>query len=351
MPERDDGLTIEDTGSLTTPMTSAVTGKDEPTPPVRSRRLRKVLSDLGMALLTLLLISLIAYLAINRSGEKIARNALGKGATTEQLQAYAQTHGLDRSVLVRYLDWLGHFVTGDWGTTLTGNSAVKELVVPAFIHTVQLASMALAWSLPVAVILGVFMARRGGMPDSALLVLLTILAALPEFVVGLTMMIIFAVQFGWLPVDSGAVSDGMSTAWLEAMVLPALTLGFGVVPYVSRITRASVSEALAAPFTRNAVLRGLPRRSVVWRHATRTGSVPLVNAIAINIIYLLGGVIVVENVFAFPGLGRLLVQAIAQGDANSAMSIIVLLGVVFISVSLMADALVAYLNPRLKAVP
>lgn len=316
--------------------------------PQRGRRARTLLKNFAMGLLTLFLISLIAYLAINRSGEQVARNALGKGATEEQLQAYIGVNGLDRPVLVRYFDWLGGFVTGDWGMSLTGNASIKSLVLPALAHTSELAVIALTWSLPIAIVLGVFMARRGGMLDAGLLVGLTVVAALPEFVIGLAVMIIFAVQLGWFPVDSSGVSEGIGAEWLVAMVLPALTLGLGVIPYVSRISRASVSDALSAPFTRNAVLRGLSRRRVVWRHAARTGAVPLVNAIAINIIYLMGGVIVLENVFAFPGLGRQLVQSIALGDANSAMAIIVLLGTVFIAVALIADVIVAYLNPRLK---
>jgi peptide/nickel transport system permease protein len=300
------------------------------------------------AVLTLLLITFISYLAMNRSSEKVAKSALGRSATPEQLNAYVAQHGLDRSVLVRYLDWLGHFLTGDWGLTLTSQLPVKDQVVPAFVHTTELAVVALAWSLPVAILVGVGMSRRGGRWDAVLLVVLTVVAAMPEFVLGIAVLIVLAVQLGWFPVDSSAVALGFGIDWIRAFVLPALTLGLGVIPYVSRITRASVSDALAAPFTRNAVLRGLPRRQIVWGHATRTASVPLVNAIALNIIYIMGGVIVIENVFAFPGLGRLLVHSIAQGDVNSGLAIITLLGAVFVAVGMVADVAVTYLNPRLR---
>jgi peptide/nickel transport system permease protein len=285
---------------------------------------------------------------MNRSGEKVAISALGNHVTPDQVTAYVAEHGLDRPVLVRYLDWLGNFVTGNWGQTLSSQLPVKTQVLPAFLHTTELAVVSLAWSLPVAIVIGVFMARRGGKVDAGLLVILTVVAALPEFVLAIAVLIFLAVQLGWFPADSSAVGQGFGGAEIRGFVLPALTLGLGVIPYVSRITRASVSDALAAPFTRNAVLRGLPRRRVVWGHATRTASVPLVNAIALNIIYVMGGVIVIENVFAFPGLGRLLVNAIAQSDANSALAIITLLGVVFIAVGLVADVAVTYLNPRLR---
>jgi peptide/nickel transport system permease protein len=314
----------------------------------RAARARALVRQLAMTLATLLLISLIAFAAMNHSADQIARNALGRSATPEQRSAYAAAHGLDRSLVVQYLDWLGHFVRGDWGMTLTANQQVRPLVLPAFAHTSELALITLAWAVPLAIALGVAVARRGGPIDTAAFVLMTVLAALPEFVVGLGVMITLAVQLQWFPVSSTAVDQGTLSEKLMAFVLPSLTLGLGVVPYVWRITRASVLEALAAPFTRGAVLRGLKRRRVIWRHAFRSASVPLVNAIAINIIYLMGGVIIVENVFAFPGLGRLLVAAIAQGDSSTALAIIVLLGAVFIVLGLMADVIVTYLNPRLR---
>ncbi|MEU6228950.1 ABC transporter permease [Streptomyces sp. NPDC047042] len=316
----------------------------------RLARTRTLARHLAMSFVTLVLISFVAFAAMNRSGQQIARSALGRGVTAEQLQAYIAAHGLDRPLLVRYLDWLAHYVRGDWGNTLTSNVPVKSLILPGFANTAELAVVSLLWSVPVAVALGVFMARKGGVFDRGALVVLTVLAALPEFVLGLGVMILLAVQLRWLPVGSGAVSGEVGPAWFAAFVLPALTLGLGVVPYVSRIARATVSESLTAPFTRNAVLRGLPRRRVVWGHATRSAAVPLVNAVALNIIYLMGGAIIVENVFSFPGLGRLLVQAIVQGDTNSALAITVLLGAVFIVLGLVADVAVTYLNPRLKAV-
>jgi peptide/nickel transport system permease protein len=315
----------------------------------RLPRARAVVRYLLMSVVTIVLISLIAFAAMNRSATQAARNALGKGATADQLHAYVAAHGLDRPLLIRYLDWLGHYLRGDWGNTTTSNLSVKTLVLPAFRYTAELALASLLWSLPVAIALGVFMARRGGVIDRGVLVTMTVLAALPEFVVGLAVMILLAVELGWFPVASSAVTGPLTQDWLKAFVLPALTLGLGVVPYVSRIARAAVSESLSAPFTRNAVLRGLPRRRVVWRHAMRSASVPLVNAIALNIIYLMGGVVIVENVFAFPGLGRLLIQSIGQGDTNLALSITVLLGAVFIALGLVADVVVTYLNPRLKA--
>lgn len=293
--------------------------------------------------------SFIAFAATSRSGEAVARNVLGKGATPEQIQAFIQANGLDRSLVVRYFDWLWNSLHGNWGTTLSSKLPVQDLVVPAFIKTAELALLSLAWSLPVAILLGLLMARRRGVVDMTLLVVLVVLAALPEFVIAVGVMIVFAVRLKWLPVDASALQFGSGFSVFLAYVPAALTLGLAFIPYISRVTRATVAESLAAPYTRGAVLRGLPRRQVVWRHTMRTAAVPLVNAIAIVIIYVMGGVIVVENVFAFPGIGRLLIQAIGQGDTNVVLIIIMMLGTLFIVLALVADLIVVRLNPRLKA--
>ena len=328
----------------------------EPTPviapePARARgRARAIGRYLFSSLITLLLMTFIAFLATSRSGETVARNVLGKSATPEQLDAFVKANGLDRPVVVRYVEWLWNALQGDWGTTLATNLPVQELAIPAFVRTAELAGLALLWSLPVAILLGMVMARRKGAVDMTLLVILVVLAALPEFVIAIGVLLVFAVQLQWLPVDAAALQFGSGVDVFLAHVPAALTLGIAFIPYISRITRATMAESLAAPYTRAAVLRGLPRRRVIWGHAMRTASVPLVNAVALVIIYAMGGVIVVENIFGFPGLGRLLIQAITQGDTNVVLVIIMLLGSLFLILALIADLIVVRLNPRLKAV-
>jgi peptide/nickel transport system permease protein len=159
---------------------------------------------------------------------------------------------------------------------------------------------------------------------------------------------VFSVTLGWLPVDSTALDFGTLTEKVVAYILPAATLVLAMVPYIARIARVAIVEALAEPFTQAAVLRGLPRRTVIWGHVMRNAAVPLVNAVAINLVYLLSGVIVVENVFAFSGIGYTLLQAIAQNDTLTVQAIAVVMGAMFIVISLIADMLVVYFNPRLK---
>ena len=191
----------------------------------------------------------------------------------------------------------------------------------------------------------------GSFADLSLLSGSVVIAALPEFVVGIGLLFLFAVELGWLPTDSATALTFASSFADEAKayVLPAATLVLAIVPYVARIARGSLREALGMPYTQAAVLGGLSRRTVIWDHALRNAGVPLVNAVAINIVYLLSGVIVVEWVFAFPGVGQGLVQATSTSDAFNVEAIALLMGAMFIGVSLAADLGVAYLNPRLKA--
>ncbi|MDX6532517.1 MAG: peptide/nickel transport system permease protein [Gaiellales bacterium] len=316
----------------------------------KSQRVRRAAGQTGAALLTLLLLSMVTFWAVQHNGPMAAaRSALGRGATDVQLKSYVAQHDLDAPVVQRYGRWLGDFVRGDWGVSPVTQRSVSDDVVPRFRRTLMLALIAIVIALPLSVLLGLYMARRsGGAADMSLLVGSVIVAAMPEFVVGLGLIMVFSVTLGWLPVDSTALDFGTLTEKVVAYILPAATLVLAMVPYIARIARVAIVEALAEPFTQAAVLRGLPRRTVIWGHVMRNAAVPLVNAVAINLVYLLSGVIVVENVFAFSGIGYTLLQAIAQNDTLTVQAIAVVMGAMFIVISLIADMLVVYFNPRLK---
>lgn len=324
----------------------------QPAPP-RSRppsRIRATVRIFATAALTLLAISVLVFAAGTfKSPEDVARAALGRDASPEALQAYAQERGLTDPLPVRYARWLGDFVQGDLGVSLVNDQPVADAVIPRMRNTLLLALVALVIAVPASVALGAFMARRRGSPvDLTLLFGSVVLAALPEFVLGIALIMIFAVQLGWFPVDSTAVSFGTPSEIAAAYVLPALTLVLAMVPHISRIARASASESLDTPYVASATLRGLRPRRVMWDYGMRNAAVPMVNAVALNVVYLLGGVIVVEQVFAFPGIGQLLVEAIGNGDATMVLAIAVILGAMFIVISLIADLLAIYFNPRLR---
>jgi peptide/nickel transport system permease protein len=319
---------------------------------IRSPRVRAVARQIASGAATLLVISVVVFGFMSlRSANEIAHQKFGNQITPDQVTAFAHSVGLDKPVWQRYGIWLAHFVRGDMGQSFVTNSAVSDNVIPRFEKTLILSALALLISLPISVAIGVFQARRvGSATDLWLLMSSVVVAALPEFVVGIVLLFFFSIELGWLPTDSTALVFPTSFQnQAEAYVLPTATLVLAIVPYIARIARGSLREALAAPYTQAAVLRGLPRRIVVWDHAMRNAGVPLINAVAVNIVYLLSGVIVVENVFAFPGIGQGLVQAIQTTDVYNVLAIAMLMGALFVIVSVVADVIAAYLNPRLKA--
>lgn len=317
-----------------------------------SSRVLAVGQQLGVGAFTLFTISIVTFGMMSvRSADQIAHEKFGPHITQAQVEAFAHEYGLDRPLYWRYGEWLFRFVQGDMGTSYVTNSSVAENVIPRLQKTLVLSTVSLIIALPISIVIGVFQARRvGTWTDLSLLIGSVVLAALPEFVVGIGLLFLFAVTLGWLPVDSAtALTFSSSFAdQAKAYVLPAATLVLAMVPYIVRIARGSVHEALVAPYTQAAILRGLPPRMVIWDHAMRNASVPLVNAVAVNLVYLLSGVIVVESVFAFPGLGAGLVQATSTSDGFTVQAIALVMGVMFIIVSLLADIVVIYLNPRLK---
>ncbi|HVQ59625.1 MAG TPA: ABC transporter permease [Solirubrobacterales bacterium] len=311
---------------------------------------RSALRYLGSALLTLWVISVLVFAGTNiRPAEDVARQALGRTVTESQLQTFIDENGLDRPLPQRYASWLGDFVQGDWGESAVTGRPVRPAIVPRLWRSLLLALAAALVAVPISVLLGIFMARRRQRrSDVATNVFLAGISALPEFVVGLALTTVFAVSLGWLPVDSTALTFGSASDKVLAYVLPAATLVILVVPYIARVTRAAVSETLQASYTRAAVLRGLQPRIALWDFAVRNAAVPILNAVAINFIYMLGGVIVVENVFGFPGIGQLLVQSIGRADVITVQAAAMTIGAIVILINMSTDGLAVYFTPKLR---
>jgi peptide/nickel transport system permease protein len=316
----------------------------------KTTKARSALRYLGSALLTLLVISMLVFAGTNlRPPEDVARQALGHAVTETQLQTFIAEEGLDRPLPARYADWLGDFVQGNWGTSAVTGRPVRPAILPRLWRSLLLALVAAMVAAPVSVLLGISMARRRARrSDVAANVFLAGVSALPEFAVGLLLTTVFAVTLGWLPVDSTALTFGSTEDKVLAYVLPAATLVILVVPYIARVTRAAVTDTLQASYTRAAVLRGLHPRIVLWDFAVRNSAVPILNAIAINFIYMLGGVIVVENVFGFPGIGQLLVQSIGRADVITVQAAALSIGAIVILVNMSTDLLAVYFTPKLR---
>jgi peptide/nickel transport system permease protein len=182
----------------------------------------------------------------------------------------------------------------------------------------------------------------------SLLAATTVLTALPEFVIGLVLILVFGVTLKWLPIDSTALLFGSNLSTLSSYVLPVLTMTLVTSPYTVRIARSAIRESLAAPHTRAAILSGLSRRRVIWAYAVLPASGPIINTLALNLVYLISGVVVIENVFNFPGIGRRFVEAITTGDTVTVQAVAVLMGIMFIVINFTADMLPTLANPKLR---
>ncbi len=304
---------------------------------------------IGSTVITLWVLSLITFFGTNlRSPEGRAMAALGHEASAAQIQAFIVENGLSDPVILRYLKWLGDFVVGNSGTSIVSGIPINDLVMPRVMPSLTLALLGLAFSVIIGVLMGIYMARRiGSKSDNLLFTTSTTLTALPEFVVGIILIFVFANLFKWLPVNSSNPFS-LEPFPLAAFVLPVLTLSTAVVPYVARMTRAAVSESLRTEAIKSAYLRGIPTARVTYRYAVRMSAIPMLGSVAIASTYLFGSVLVVEQVFGFPGLGQLTVAAVSQGDISLVQACAMTIGVLIVVFNIAIETLAIEFNPRLK---
>jgi peptide/nickel transport system permease protein len=304
---------------------------------------------LAMALATVVVISAVAFLVTNVLPADPARSALGRYATAEQVAAYGKAQGLDKPVLERYGSWVTRMAGGDWGTSLLSPVSVGSLVGPRLARTAILAGVSMLLAVAIAFAIGVAAGQRAGRPlDGAVMTGALVVGSLPEFVIGLVLLVLLGVQAGLLPIESSAA--GLESGWpaIEAYILPVLTLTIALVPYMARMVRANVRDVSTQPFVRSAALRGVGSRRIVWRHVVPNASLPVVNVVALSFAELIGGVVVIETVFGFPGVGKLLVEAVSSKDIPVVQAITIVVGVAYVVANLAADLVVVALNPRLR---
>jgi peptide/nickel transport system permease protein len=305
---------------------------------------------LVLAVLTLVVISAITFFATNVVPSDPARIALGKDATPEQLLEYNRQQGLDRPVVERYVHWVADAARGRWGTSVLSQQTVTSMVIPRIGRTALLGLLAMLIAVPAAFILGVYSAQRSGKPvDGAISFSALFINSLPEFVVAVTLLVVFGVELGWLPIESSGVAFGTGLDVAKAYILPVLTLATVLTPYMTRMIRANVRDVAGRPFIRSAVLRGLTRRRVVWRHVVPNASLPVVNVIALSMAELIGGVVVIETVFGFPGIGQLLVDSVGSRDIPTVQVIALIIGAGVVGLNFVADGIVLLLNPQLRS--
>lgn len=308
-----------------------------------------ILRRLGSIILTMLVASLVIFAITQLLPGDVARVMLGQFATDEAVANLHAQLGLDRPATVRYLDWLGHFVMGDWGESLVSRQAVLPIVLERLRNSAMLAAVALLLYVPLGILLGVIAAlKEDGFIDQLISAVSMAFVGLPEFVTGLILIGLLAIRLDWLPANSSIQPGASFGEALPYLILPACTVSLASLGYIARMTRSSTIDVLRADYTRAADLKGLPRSQVLVKHVLRNSLLPTVTVVAMGIGWLIGGLIVTEAVFGYPGLGRLLIYSIQRRDLITIQAVSMVIVAIYGFSNLLADILYGVLNPRIR---
>lgn len=315
----------------------------------RSRRARSVGYRLALSVAALIVGSILIFSMTAALPGGTAEAVLGKSATPDALAAFKHRHHLDQPLPIRYAVWIGGAAHGDLGESISAAAPVWRLVRPRLVNSLMLAAFAMMLTIPAAVGLGVLSGLRAGASlDTSISAFALVVLSLPEFVLGILLAIIFGKLWPVLPPTSPFSPDESAFQHLRQVVLPASAAGGVVAGYVIRMTRASTIEVLDSDFIAAARLRGVSEPALIARHLVRNALVPVINVIGSNIAWMFGGLVVIETVFAYPGIGSLLVNATETHDAPLVAGIALIIMCGYIGVNLAADLLVAALDPRLR---
>lgn len=316
---------------------------------MNSNTLRLIVQRFGAACVTLLIVSMVVFAITAVLPGDAAQQALGQFSTPEQVAALRIKMGLDQPGVVRYLHWLLGLFSGDFGESVSNSMPVAELVGSRFPNTLMLAAATALVSVPVALILGIGAAMgRGGRLDSFLSFATLALVAVPEFLVATLAVLIFAVKLGWLSAISFSSGITSPLEFLRTYALPVMTLCCVIVAQMARMTRAAVIDQLDSPYVEMARLKGVSPVRIVLRHALPNAIGPIANAVALSLSYLLGGVVIVETIFNYPGVASLMVDAVTNRDMALVQACTMLFCTAYLGLVLIADLCAILSNPRLR---
>jgi peptide/nickel transport system permease protein len=313
--------------------------------------LKLILIRIGLGAVTLFLVTVVVFAATQALPGDAARAILGREAVNNaRYEALRAELGLDRPLTAQYTHWLGGVLSGNLGKSLADGQPVTQYLGRRVENTFILVVVAALLSVPVSLLLGSFTAlKRDTRFDTSLTIGSLSLAALPEFVIGIILILLLTTEvFHWMPAVSDVSPDKPISQQLSLFVLPALTLTLAVAPYMIRILRASTIEVLESEYVMMARLKGLPERLVLNRHALPNALAPALQVTALNLAWLAGGVVVVEYVFAFPGIGSALVDAVGNRDMPVVQAICLIIAAVYVVANLTADILTILVSPRLR---
>ena len=303
--------------------------------------LRFLFRRLIVAMLVAATVMTLAFVLTRLSGD-LAISIAGPNATAADIEAVRKAYGLDRPVLTQFFDWVGRAVTGDLGNSYFFQTRVSTLIAERMPVTLTLGLTGLSLALLISIPMGILAAVRENTNfDRAVQMVALIGQAMPSFWLGLLLMIIFGLTLGWLPISG-------TGSW-EHFVMPGIVLSFSAVPALTRLTRAGMIQAMSSDYIRTARAKGLSRASILLKHALRNAAIPVVAIAAVQLGFMLGGSIVIEQVFALHGVGFLAWESIAKNDFPVVQAVVLVLAVIYVALTMVSDLMNAVLDPRLRA--
>ena len=310
---------------------------------------RRVGRRLALSLLTLALLSVVVFAGAQVLPGDVGRAILGPLASPEAVAAVNQQIGADRPAVEQYFTWIGGVLTGDMGTSYIFRTPVAPFVAGALLNSVKLAAVAFVIVAPLSIGAGVYAAMNAGRwPDRAISVTGLSLTVVPEFVSAIALILVFGIWLRWLPISAATRPGTGALEQLRHLILPALPLVIVLFGYIARMARAGTLEALDSDYARTATLKGLPRRTVILRHVLPNALLPTITVVAAQLGYMIGGLVVVESLFRYQGIGSLILTAARGKDFPMLEAGILTVGAIFVLTTLVADTLYVVLNPRLR---
>lgn len=308
-----------------------------------------VLQRIAIGFATLMVVSVIVFLMTSWLPGDVASIMLGQSATPETLAALRAQLGTDQPLYMQYFGWLGNLATGDLGISKAGGATISSLIDARIGHTMVMAGLVAAISIPISIALGLWAAMHPGTWLDRLVTFCTLSTiSVPEFFIATVMILILAVWLQWFPATAYLTGDETFFQLLKALAMPLITLVIVVSAQMIRMTRAGILNVMNSPYIEMAILKGVPRRRIILRHAFYNAIGPIVNVIALNLAYLVSGVVIVETIFSYPGLAKLMIDAVQTRDLPLVQATAMIFCGVYVVLIILADVASILSNPRLR---
>ncbi|MCP4011063.1 MAG: ABC transporter permease [Proteobacteria bacterium] len=311
--------------------------------------MQMVIRRLLIGVATLWVVSVLVFAGTNILPGDVAQIILGQSATPETLAALRTELGLDQPAYMRYWGWVGDMLSGDLGTSKAGGAAIADMIGGRLGNTMMLAGIVALISIPISIFLGLLAAMYPGTILDRILTFGTLSTiSVPEFFIATFMVLIFAVQLHWLPAIAHIDKDGTFLDLMLGLAMPILVLTVVVSAQMIRMTRAGILNVMNSPYIEMAILKGIPRKRIILRHALFNAIGPIVNVIALNLAYLVSGVVIVETIFAYPGLAKLMIDGVQTRDLPLVQACAMIFCGTYVILIIIADVLSIVSNPRLR---